>query len=197
MRLILLIAAVLCSACSLTGCGYTQVKAGVRPLATSDMDEDMQARRTRAVDARDMLMKRLGGTLKFTLEAKGPVAAIAVCKQAAPSIAAGVSAENDLKIGRTSFRLRNSSNQVPAWAQPAVDQRVKEPSWFVLENGDLGGLLPIMIQPLCTTCHGARDAQDEELRSALRKHYPDDEGVGFSVGDLRGWFWVEVPPKHE
>ena len=23
---------------------------------------------------------------------------------------------------------------------------------------------------------------------------PEDEAVGFAEGDLRGWFWVEVPP---
>jgi len=160
------------------------------------MDADMQARRTRALAARDALMKQLGGTLKSTLGTKGPVAAIAVCKDAAPSIAADVSSKHGLKIGRTAFRLRNASNGAPVWAQPAVDQRVQEPTWFTLENGDLGGLLPIMMKPMCTMCHGEREAQDEALRSALSEHYPEDEAVGFSVGDLRGWFWVEVPPQH-
>lgn len=185
----------LCGALSLLACGDAKDQGGAGPLAVSAMDADMQARRTRALAARDVLLKTLGGKLKSTLGAEGPVAAIHVCKEAAPAIAAEVSAEHGLKIGRTSFRLRNASNQVPAWAQTAVDHRVKEPTWFALENGDLGGLLPIMVQPLCTMCHGAEAAQGKDLRSALREHYPEDRATGFSVGDLRGWFWVEVPAK--
>jgi hypothetical protein len=28
---------------------------------------------------------------------------------------------------------------------------------------------------------------------ALAARYPDDRATGFAPGDLRGWFWVEVP----
>jgi len=31
------------------------------------------------------------------------------------------------------------------------------------------------------------------VREQLSTHYPDDAATGYQAGDLRGWFWVEVP----
>lgn len=30
------------------------------------------------------------------------------------------------------------------------------------------------------------------VRAELRDRYPRDEAVGFTEGEIRGWFWVEV-----
>ena len=45
----------------------------------------------------------------------------------------------------------------------------------------------------CLACHGPAEALDEEVRVALAELYPEDRATGFRSGDLRGWFWVEVP----
>jgi len=29
----------------------------------------------------------------------------------------------------------------------------------------------------------------------LAAKYPMDQATGFKEGDLRGWFWIEVPPS--
>jgi hypothetical protein len=42
-------------------------------------------------------------------------------------------------------------------------------------------------------CHGPREMIADEVQTALSAHYPEDRAVGFSEGDLRGWFWIEVP----
>jgi hypothetical protein len=33
------------------------------------------------------------------------------------------------------------------------------------------------------------------VTAAHAAKYPKDQATGFKEGDLRGWFWVEVPPS--
>ena len=47
----------------------------------------------------------------------------------------------------------------------------------------------------CLQCHGKVDDLAPEVRDVLAKNYPQDRATGFAAGDLRGWFWVEVPAK--
>ena len=165
------------------------------PLQIEEMNAQTKAQSDRALAARDALMKALGGRLLGTVTSDGAVAAISICKDAAPEIQARIAGEHGVKIGRTSFKLRNPANAPPAWAAAAVDDRVEEPAWFGLAGGALGALLPIHIQPLCTKCHGPADTVSAEVKGALAKEYPGDHATGFAIGDLRGWFWVEVPAR--
>jgi hypothetical protein len=65
---------------------------------------------------------------------------------------------------------------------------------FVVDLGDrIGVLRPIAHQSMCGACHGPEDGISPEVRAKLRQRYPRDRAVGFGEGDLRGWFWVEVP----
>lgn len=181
------------TAALLVGCGNDGDQPTAKPIAVHDMNADQKAQYKRGQAARDALAQRLMGRLMQAVQKDGPVGAVAVCKEAAPAIAAEVGAEQGLSIGRTSFKLRNPTNEVPGWARRSVKDRVAATTWFALSDGGLAGLMPIRIMPLCTTCHGAPDTLDEDLRAALATHYPDDRATGFAVGDLRGWFWVEVP----
>jgi len=42
-------------------------------------------------------------------------------------------------------------------------------------------------------CHGPEDTIPQDVKDAIGEHYPEDQATGFRKGDLRGWFWVEVP----
>lgn len=143
--------------------------------------------------------KKLGGQLKQRLKAaideRGFPAGIEVCKVAAPEIAAAVGADTGLKLGRTSFKLRNPANAVPAWAAEPVKARAEDPYTSTAADGALQVLLPIHTEPLCLACHGPADQLAEPVRAALAEHYPEDQATGFQEGDLRGWFWVEVPAE--
>jgi hypothetical protein len=123
----------------------------------------------------------------------GPAKAIEVCSEEAPQIAAAVAEEHHVAIGRTSFQLRNPRNQPPAWARPLIEQRPTDPRFVELPDQRTGALLPIRLQAQCTACHGPRDQISPEVRDQLDRLYPEDEATGFQEGDLRGWFWVEVP----
>lgn len=147
----------------------------------------------RAKAAQKEMAGTLMGELKAELASGGPAGAVDVCRDLAPTIAEHVSHEHGLAIGRTSHRLRNASNVPPQWAEDRVAAGKGEKVLFRGPSGELGVLHPIKIAPPCLACHGPAERLDETVAGALAESYPNDEAVGFAEGDLRGWFWVEVP----
>lgn len=149
----------------------------------------------------------LGGQLKQALQAAiaegGPVAGIEVCSIRAPEIAENVSGK-DREVGRTSLKVRNPDNAPDSW-----EARMLEDFERRLAAGEAPGQIEtfavrrqgerrfghwmkaIPTQGLCTACHG-QDLQPE-VAEAIDAAYPQDRARGFSVGDLRGAFSVEVP----
>lgn len=151
------------------------------------------SKKKRALSAKKALFEKLSTRLVQAMSDGGPANAIEVCSKDAAKLANEVGNELDLKIGRTSFKLRNPKNAPPAWAAPMVKERVTEPKFVDLPADKLGAMLPIRLMPQCMTCHGPKENIDKEVLTALADRYPDDQATGFKVDDLRGWFWVEVP----
>jgi len=58
---------------------------------------------------------QLKDTLKSSIKSNGPVDAITACNVEAEKIANTVSNSNDVKVGRTSLKVRNSSNTPDSW----------------------------------------------------------------------------------
>lgn len=126
---------------------------------------------------------------------QGPTEAMSVCQVQAPEIAASLSVDG-IKVGRSSHRLRNPANTGPAWSEAVLDLYLADdsnraPRITRLADDRWGYVEPIVVQPLCVTCHG--DALAPEVRSRIDELYPDDAATGFKVGDLRGIFWAEFP----
>lgn len=125
---------------------------------------------------------------------QGPVAAISVCSEQAPAIAATLSVDG-VRLGRSSHRLRNPDNDGPAWVEPLLahylDGGERVPRIVRLDGDRIGYVEAIETQPMCLVCHG--NALAPELAAALKETYPDDRATGFSEGDLRGVFWAEFP----
>lgn len=177
---------------SLAGC--PQGSKTAPPAKTAEEAPD-DPRRAKAIAAAKSLGKQLKGRLKAALDKDGFPGGITACKVAAPEIAQAVAKAQGLQLGRTSFKLRNPKNTAPAWAAKWVEARVEKPSFAVGDDGSLRALLPIRMEALCVNCHGAADALSAEVKAALKKDYPQDQATGFKDGDLRGWFWVEVPKQ--
>ena len=126
---------------------------------------------------------------------QGPEEAITVCKLKAPEIS-GTLSLNSVRLGRTSKRLRNPSNIAPDWVAPILESYVNKPSdrkprAVSVSNNQSGYVEPIIIQPICLTCHG--DNLTPEVSSRITEVYPEDRAVGYQIGDLRGVFWAEFP----
>ena len=127
--------------------------------------------------------------------AQGTAEAITVCSVQAPDIAAALSRDG-VSMGRTSHRLRNPGNAAPEWVSPILEDYLdsegdRGPLSVALPDDRLGYVEPILLQPLCLTCHGETLAPD--VASRINELYPEDRATGFNVGDLRGVFWVEYP----
>lgn len=159
----------------------------------SEQSGGQRGREATALEAKDALFSALSGRLMEVLQADGPAAAIEVCSQEAIAIAERVGQEQGVEIGRTSFRLRNPDNAPREWARPFVEARVEEVQRVDLPDGRLGMLFPIRLDVKCLMCHGGPDDVLDAVKPELAKRYPQDQATGFQQGDLRGWFWVEVP----
>lgn len=174
----------------LAACGGESAPA---PAAT----EGREAALAKAKAAAAALKERLGTRLAEAVAGGGPASAVAVCRDAAPRIAAEVGREQGVRLGRSSHRLRNPENRPPAWAAEIVADpaRARDPQVVALAEGGRGVTLPISMQAMCATCHGGADAIPADVAAALARSYPDDRATGFAEGDLRGVFWVEIPAE--
>jgi hypothetical protein len=149
----------------------------------------------RAVVAQQEMAHTMMGELKSELEGGSPAGAVVVCRDLAPMIADHVSTEHGLIIGRTSHRLRNPGNTAPEWVSVVVDEGFEMQATFEGPKGELGVTLPIRMAAQCLACHGPAESLSDEITLALTKSYPEDQATGFAEGDLRGWFWIEVPAQ--
>lgn len=150
--------------------------------------------------AAQALGSRLMGELTAAL-ARSPAAAIDVCSERAPQIAAEEAAARGAELGRTALRVRNPDNAPEAWQRRGLESlggalaAGADPA--TLEFTEVAGtdgaverrwMKPIMTGPLCLTCHGETLAP--EVAAAIEARYPDDAATGFAAGDLRGAFYV-------
>ena len=132
--------------------------------------------------------------------AGGPALAIKSCHIDVIGIVQRIGRQEGVAAGRTSDRLRSPTNRPQPWASALVTanagRRVRDVPGFVVDLGDKVGVLrPIAHRPMCASCHGAAETLEPAVRAELRDRYPRDQAVGFTDGEIRGWFWVEVPKR--
>jgi hypothetical protein len=138
--------------------------------------------------------------LTEALSRGGPGTAIAFCHLDATAIVQRLGRTDGIAAGRTSDRLRNPSNLPRPWAAPLVQanagKQARSVEGFAVDLGDKVGVLrPIAERALCAGCHGPAEALSPAVRSVLADRYPVDRAVGFKEGEIRGWFWVEMPKR--
>ena len=139
--------------------------------------------------------QRLMGTVMSAAQESGFDGAIEVCKQEAQPIAKEIEENRKVRIGRTSNQLRNPENRAPLWMEELLPSDSEELFVALESNGTLGVGIPIFLAAPCMNCHGVTEVLAEGVPQALDRLYPDDQAIGYNKGDLRGWFWVEVPPE--
>ena len=147
----------------------------------------------------------LQGELKAALKAGGPVAAVEVCTDKAPAIAAELSDQSGWDVGRTSLKTRNTALNTPdAWETEVLEQfesrkangespkGMSYDSVVETEDGKVYRFMQaIPTGEVCLACHGKDIAPD--LAAALDKSYPEDQARGYSLGDIRGAFTLSKP----
>lgn len=154
--------------------------------------------------AADTLQRELLAALTQAMSVSGPGGAIGVCNEKAPQIATRISSDTSVDIGRTALRLRNPANAPDAWekdrlavfaAELAAGKPPAGMERYAVEQTPEGWRLrwmrPILLQPMCASCHGKDIGSD--IGEVLSGLYPADQATGFEVGELRGAFTATVP----
>lgn len=182
------------------------VGANAQQASSPESIADAAVESTRAMA--NELLTQLGQTLKTTLSAEGPEAAVSVCKQASPSIAKSLSAKHGAQMTRVGTRVRNPAMGTPnGWQKEALaqfedrlsrgEQAAAMEYWKVVDSGngrrELHYAKPIMVQPMCVTCHGNASDIPASLAEKIRVEYPQDQATGYSIGKLRGAVVVSRP----
>jgi Protein of unknown function (DUF3365) len=139
--------------------------------------------------------------LREGLARGGPRSAFASCHVDATGVSQRVARGEGIAAGRTSDRLRNPTNAPRPWAAALVKanagRQTREVDGFAVDLGSKVGVLrPIALQPMCLGCHGPVDRISAEVRQMLADRYPQDRATGFTNGEIRGWYWVEMPKPH-
>ena len=172
----------------------------INSAAIAQQAADVPADQARAQAAMADLGQRLKSALVAKMQAQGPLAAVDFCHAQAPQIAADVSAEHGIAVGRTALRVRNPSNAPAPWQEAVLTQFLQQsqagtPPGRLLhverESGGLRVARGIATEGPCLVCHGHNIA--EPVRDAIKARYPDDAATGFSEGELRGLIWAEIP----
>lgn len=180
----------------LAGCGQSEpTQPEWESIQPDQLTQQQQEQLKRAKKAWSDLGGTLLGRVTEVIKQDGPTEAIKVCRDEASRITDRLADKHNLKIGRTSHRLRNPENQPPEWARQMVKNKVDERRLFESSDGRLGVTQPIPTAQRCTTCHGPKERIPPNVQDQLDQHYPQDQATGFEAGDLRGWFWVEVEPE--
>jgi hypothetical protein len=160
-------------------------------------DSDMLTQ-SRAVT--QAMLKELGQKLQSSMAEGGPINAIGVCHLQAPDIANRASTNNQAKISRVGTRARNPVMGVPNdWQAKALAQfdaalaRGEKPADIefsetinAASGKEFHFAKPIVLQPMCVSCHGSPDQISPEVKAKLNELYPNDKAVGYQPGQLRG-----------
>lgn len=150
------------------------------------------------------LQEQLSSKLMAAMKAEGPVHAIGVCHVEAPEIAAQLSRDGEVEVGRTALRVRNPANAPQAEHREVMrdftkalnkNPEVIPETLITLDNGEQHYLRAIVMQPQCAACHGKSIAP--EVQAAITEKYPNDQATGFAVGELRGAFLIKWLSKEE
>jgi hypothetical protein len=176
-------------------CCPALIHAGESPVAPEWIEQSRQLAQ--------QLGSELKGELGRAMNEGGPVAAVSVCKNRAPEIAARLSAKSGAVVGRTALRVRNPANAPDDLQRAVLEQFSGElasgkfegplEAAFELNRGgqvERRYMRAIPTEGLCLACHGPVLAP--ELAAVIQRDYPADQATGFAEGDLRGFFWAEA-----
>ena len=147
--------------------------------------------------------KELKGTLVSAMKEKGPAGAVEICNKKAGEITARHN-KDGWKVGRTALKLRNPKNAPDAWEKAVLMEFEKK----LAEGADPKKLAKFEVVEMdgkkvfrfmkaiptgkpCLNCHGEKVNPD--LYKKIKSLYPEDQAIGFRLGQLRGAFTLSKP----
>jgi hypothetical protein len=193
-----------------TGCGQKGDDATARQTNRPEfVTEPAIDTAPEATEAKRVAQRLGGGLQKLLAEelAKGGFEGAArVCSQQAQALTDELQGPPGSSVRRVSLRFRNPKDQpdpyeaaiLREWeARRADGETLPEESAEVLRVASgprqLRYLKPIVVQPMCLSCHGKDEQIPAEVREIVQARYPNDLATGYAAGDLRGAISVVMP----
>lgn len=136
----------------------------------------------------------LSSEVSKSMKANGVAATIAYCNEQAYPITDSLAAVYQAHIKRTSHKVRNPENAPDSLESIMLEkyltlqEKGMEMSPKVVQQGEnMHFFAPILLAQPCLTCHGmVGETLDKNDLAVIQQHYPDDQAIGFSAGELRG-----------
>lgn len=136
----------------------------------------------------------------------GVVSAIGVCNEKAPQMAKNATEQTGWGIRRVSLRNRNPKAVPDDWERAALedfDRRAAagespaglEKYGVVEADGrkEYRFMKALPTQRVCVACHGPVASLKPEVAEKIKALYPDDKGVGYEIGQIRGAITIRKP----
>ncbi len=172
------------------------------------VDNDVEVKK--AVDFSREISSKLNEKLRSILLQKinegGYLNAISACSDIAQDIIREYQKKYKIYIRRVSEKYRNKLNRPDDFELRILKNleeihkqgKLEEEYYEVVEeNGEkyLRYFKPLIVQPMCLSCHGTEEFLSGEIKEFLSERYPDDKAKGYKVGDFRGAVSVKVRLK--
>ena len=146
------------------------------------------------------IVKQFGGSLKPELKnamkTGGPAHAISVCSEKAPAIAEGLRKDTGWYLKRVSLKTRNNQSAIPdAWEKKVLEQfdqrqaggeSAEKMAYTEVVDGKFRFMKAQGVETICLNCHGVNI--NPETEAALKRKYPHDKALGYTLGQIRGAF---------
>lgn len=142
----------------------------------------------------------LAGNLMMAIRENGTVGALEFCNAEAVALTDSMSTEMAAMLKRVTDKPRNPGNQANEREMEYITEmktvisegKKMYPSLY-LKGSKVTGYYPIIANNLCMQCHGDTESEiASETLAMIKELYPEDQAVGYKVGDLRGIWVVEI-----
>jgi|DewCreStandDraft_1066081.scaffolds.fasta_scaffold00182_20 hypothetical protein len=175
-----------------------------RSRGGTTQEESVESALRQARRLADELLERVRGLLMAELEKGGYEGAVRVCSEIAQEIPREIEARTGASIRRVSLRYRNPKDipdeyerrKLEEFEQQHRARALADESFEVVQEEGrryLRYMRPILVGPMCITCHGPKEAIPSAVRAVLAEKYPEDRATGYRSGDLRGAVSVKIP----
>jgi hypothetical protein len=166
-------------------------------IACNNIKAPDESYREKGQDIVKQTFGTLNATLMESMQSNGVEASIDLCNVKAYPITDSLSAMHRAEIKRMASRNRNKDNKADKQADKLIAHYTllqesgrdlsKSDTLLMDEQGRVRYFKPIVLQPQCVSCHGAKDRDIQAaVYARILELYPDDKAVGFEAGDVRG-----------
>ncbi|MBV6419999.1 MAG: hypothetical protein DAHOPDDO_01225 [Ignavibacteriaceae bacterium] len=144
-------------------------------------------------------MKDLKSILINQIRTNGMLSAVSVCSDTTQVLTNNFGVQKGVYVKRVSLKNRNVNNAPDDFEKRVLNKftlmqlnnELNDDSEYaeIVEEGEfkyLRYLKPILVQAECLNCHGSENDISPEVELLINQEYPDDNAVGYKIGDLRG-----------